>query len=88
MKRPFSSGMHSTIASAFGPTTKRTGSIAMVFMPSSCSLAFITAISAAIAEPARPVTSRHVSTGPSSRTSTRPITPPSDVSAPNTISTQ
>jgi hypothetical protein len=51
--------------------------------PSSCSVVTIDAISAAIAEPARPVTSSAVSTGPSSRTSERPTTAPSEPSAPN-----
>ena len=50
--------------------------------PSSCSVDFMAPISAVIAEPARPVTSSPVSTGPSSRTSESPTTAPSPSSAP------
>jgi hypothetical protein len=82
MNSALSIGIAISIASAFGFTTKSTGSTDIMRRPSSCSVVTIEAISAAIAEPARPVTSSAVNTGPSSRTSERPTTAPSDPSAP------
>jgi hypothetical protein len=82
MNSALSSGMTKTIASAFGLTTKSMGSTDIMRSPSSCSVVTIEAISAAMAEPARPVTSSAVSTGPSSRIRERPTTAPSDPSAP------
>ena len=52
--------------------------------PSSCCVVTMAPISAAIAEPARPVTSSEVSTGPSSRTRLSPTNVPSADSAPKT----
>jgi hypothetical protein len=82
MKSAFSIGIEISIASAFGFTTKSTGSIDIMRRPSSCSVVSIDAISAAMADPARPVTSSAVSTGPSSRTSESPTTAPSEFAAP------
>ena len=59
--------MTATIATACGMTTKWIGSIDIMRSPSSCSVATIVPISAVVAEPARPVASSAVSTGPSSR---------------------
>ena len=54
--------------------------------PSSCSVVTMVAISAAAAEPARPITSSAVSTGPSSFTSDRPTMAPTLASAPKRTS--
>ena len=86
MKSAESSGIESASASALGWVTKSTGSTDIMRSPSSCSVATIAPISAATAEPARPVTSSAVSTGPSSRTSDRPTTPPTLCSAPKRTS--
>jgi hypothetical protein len=58
------------------------GSTDIMRSPSSCSVVTIEAIYAAIAEPARPVTSSAVSTGASYRTNERHTTAPSDPTAP------
>ena len=86
MKRAESSGMARVSATAFGITTKWIGSTDIMRRPSSCSVATMAPISAAAAEPARPVTSSPVKTGPSSRISVSPTTAPSDSSAPKRTS--
>jgi hypothetical protein len=54
MNSALSIGIAISIASAFGFTTKSIGSTDIMRRPSSCSLVTIDAISAAIADPARP----------------------------------
>jgi hypothetical protein len=66
---------------------RRTGSTAIISSPESCSVAFIKPISAVSAEPARPATSRAVTTGPSSRTSDAETMTPRLSAAPNCDST-
>ncbi len=73
-----SNGITAIMASVFGVTTRWIGSIDIMRSPSSCSVATIVPISAVVAEPARPVASSAVSTGPSSRISDRPTTAPSE----------
>ena len=85
MKSAESRGMASSMAPAFGEATKSTGSTDIMRSPSSCSVATIEPISEAIAEPARPVTRRAVSTGPSSRIRLSPTIMPRDSSAPKRV---
>jgi spermidine synthase len=86
MKMADSSGMTRIIATALGATTMSMGSIDIMRSPSSCSVATMVPISAAVAEPARPVASSAVRTGPSSRMSERPTTAPSELVAPKRTS--
>jgi hypothetical protein len=85
MKSAFSIGIATSIARALGCTTKSTGSTDIIRRPSSCSVVTMLAISAAMADPARPVTSSAVRTGPSSRTMESPTTAPSEPSAPKRV---
>ena len=66
-----------------GASTRPRGSTAISSIADSCSPAFIRPISAVSAVPARPANSSAVTTGPSSRTSDRLTTSPSDSAAPN-----
>jgi len=59
------------------------GSIDNIRKPSSCSVATIAPISADVAEPARPITSSAVITGPSSFTRLNPTIAPREFLAPN-----
>ena len=66
-----------------GVRMRLTGSTAIISRPESCSVAFIRPISAVRAEPARPATSRAVTTGPSSRTREAATMTPRLCAAPN-----
>ena len=68
MKSAESSGIDSDHRERLRRAPRRSiGSTDIMRRPSSCSVATIVPISAAVAEPARPVASSAVSTGPSSR---------------------
>ena len=77
-----SSGMASTPARKRGASTRARGSMAISSIAAICSPAFISPISAVSEVPARPANSSAVTTGPSSRTSVRLTTRPSDSAAP------
>ena len=72
MKIPVSNGTHSTAAQKRGATTLATGSIAISSSALIWSVARISPSSAAIELPARPMNSKAVSTGASSRYSDSP----------------
>jgi hypothetical protein len=65
-----------------GATTRASGSTAIISIADSCSVVFIRPISAVMALPARLAKSRPATTGPSSRTSDRATSTPSDSFAP------
>ena len=76
------SGSAITPATSVGTTRYRIGLSAMTVSASICSVMRITPISAASADPARPVTMSAASTGPSSRTSAIATSGPTNASEP------
>ena len=76
-------GMTSTLASTLGAIRYCMGLTAIVSRASICSVIRMMPISAVMAEPARPVTIRADSTGPSSRIMLSATAEPSNPSAPN-----
>ena len=77
-----SSGIMQIIAIIFGTTRKRIGSKPMVRSASISSDTFMVPISAAKAEPARPVAITATISGASSRTTVQPTNPGRNPSAP------
>ena len=69
--------MEITPAQKRGATTRAMGSTAIISIAESCSVAFISPISAVIALPARLAKSNPATTGPSSRTRERLTSTPS-----------
>jgi hypothetical protein len=65
-----------------GATTRASGSTAIISIAESCSVAFISPISAVMALPARLAKSSPATTGPNSRTSDSATSTPSDSAAP------
>ncbi len=77
-----SNGIDITPAKNRGEITRRIGSTAIISMPDSCSVLFISPISAVNAEPARPANNKAATTGPNSRTNDNDTKTPNDSSAP------
>ena len=75
-------GIISIMAMSFGITRKRSGMNPIVRMASISSETFIVPISAANADPARPVATIATIIGPSSRTTEQPTSPGRNASAP------
>ena len=75
-----------TVAMTRGTTSRRTGEIAIARSASTCSVTTMEPSSAVIPEPTRPPTMSAVSTGPSSRTSERATTRPTNTFPPKAAS--
>ncbi len=74
------------VASSRGTTSRRIGEIAIDRSASTCSVTVIEPSSAVMPEPTRPPTMSAVRTGPSSRTSERATTRPTNCFPPNASS--